>query len=115
MRSQRSLGFFCFYEKHGLPRQFTRLQLAFYLSNRTLIKLEIFNALTFSELIFRLLTPKILTDLSPLNLAHGFSRGVKNPCVLFFPTAEAVGYFNRRTLLRQNHRQESSSANVEVE
>jgi hypothetical protein len=40
-------------------------------------KTEIFNALTFSELIFQLLTPKILTDFSRLILAHGFSRGEK--------------------------------------
>jgi hypothetical protein len=42
-----------------------------------------------------LLTPKILTELSSLKLAHAFSRGVKNLCVLFVPTAEAVGYMNR--------------------
>jgi hypothetical protein len=62
-----------------------------------------------------LLTPKILTDLSRSNLAHGFSRGVKNPCVLFVPTAEAVGYLNLTTLLRQNHRQEIRSGKIEVE
>jgi len=41
------------------------------------IKSETFTALTFQSLTFKLLTPKILTDFSRLNLAHGFSRGVK--------------------------------------
>jgi len=62
-----------------------------------------------------LLTPKTLTDLSRLNLAHGLSRGVKNIRVLSIPTAEAVGYLNQKTLPRQNNRQKSRSGNVEAE
>jgi hypothetical protein len=83
------------------------------------IKSDTFTALTFSEFTFQLLTPKILTDFSRLNLAYGFSRGVKNLCVLFVPTAEAVGYgsggyLNRKTVLRQNHPTESRSGNGEM-
>jgi hypothetical protein len=52
-----------------------------------------------------LLTPKILTDLSGLNSAHGFSRGLKIYAYYSFPplkrwAMEAVGYLNRKTLLK---------------